>query len=133
MYTWFNQSHPQTLQAAVILGYLTGIFSLLFGSPGRFGTGMDLLVSIGLFGGAFGVANSKRVGYYVLGAAATIRGLLFLDTFIRPFDSRIMDALGFMDTLIIRLEILNSMVFPAALVVAIFHSHTRNYQKVWFE
>lgn len=128
MYQWFNRSHPQTLQAAVFLGYFAGVFSLLGG-----GGAIALLISIGLIAGAFGVANSKRIGYYALAVAASLRALLYVAILIRPASPQVMDILGFTRGFILRLEALNNLVFPIALVAAILHSHSRQYQKVWFQ
>ena len=71
MQQWFNPSHPQTLQAAVILGYFAGVFSVL-------GGGLGLLLGIGLFAGAFGSANNKKWGYVLLAVTSSLRVLLIV-------------------------------------------------------
>lgn len=121
MNQWLNRSHPQTLQAGVILGYISAVFGLIFIGPFIF----LLLVYIGLGVGAFATANNKRWGYVMLAICAVLAAgwrILFL-------------VLGVLGGLSIEsnLMILNSTVFPTALVVAVLHIQSREYQKVWFE
>ncbi len=124
MNRWLNRSHPQTLQAGVLLGYFSGVLSLL----GRASGGIGLLLAIGLIGGSFGVANSKRIGYYVLAVAATIRVLHILQ-----IGSTTLPAGSLSRTIILTLILLTALVFPIALVVAVLHSHSRTYQQAWFD
>ncbi len=121
MYRWFNPSHPQTMQTAVFLGYFAAVFGLLFGAGGR-DVGLQILTSVGLGAGAFGVANNKRIGYYALIVFSVIRVLLIL-AFLRYS----------LDIIFVLRYVLNPLVFPAALVAAVLHPHTREYQKIWFE
>ncbi len=121
MNQWLNRSHPQTLQAGVILGYISAVFGLLAVGPFFF----LLLVYIGLGVGAFATANNKRWGYVLLAVCAAIAAgwrILFL-------------VLGVLSGVAIsdNLQLLNSTVFPTALVVAVLHIQSREYQKVWFE
>jgi hypothetical protein len=126
MTRWFNPSHPQTLQAAVFLGYLSAVFGVLFS-----GASLLLFLFIGLGVGAFGSANNKRWGYYLLAGCALIVALfwmaLLLLSSVGPFFS---DVRG---DLVGTLQVLNGSVFPIALAVAAIHPHSREYQKVWFE
>lgn len=115
------------MQAAVFLGYISGVFALLFGTrisglPGAF-AGLGLLAAIGLFGGAFGTANNKRIGWVVLAASATLYGLVAV--------LGIVFSIG--DGPIATMFALNASVFPLALVAAALHPHTRAYMKSWFE
>jgi hypothetical protein len=119
MYRWLNQSHPQTLQAGVILGYISAVFSLLLiASP------LMLLLAIGKGVGAFFTANNKRWGYVLLavssGLALLLYGLLILDAVQAT-------------NLTVTLRRVNATVFPAALFAAVVHAHSRQYQKIWFE
>lgn len=118
MYRWLNPSHPQTLQAAVILGYISAVFSLFFGSP------LLLLLAIGKGIGAFGTANNKRWGYYLLAVAA---GLTFLLYLLLVLDGVQAASITF------TLQRINAAVFPGALFAAVVHAHSRQYQKIWFE
>lgn len=117
MNRWFNPSHPQTLQAAVILGYISAVFGLLRGAS------LFLLIFIGLGAGAFGAANNKRWGYFLLAGCAFLVALLGLALL----------ALSIGGSLVTTLILLNASVFPTALAVAALHPHSREYQKVWFE
>lgn len=121
MNQWLNRSHPQTLQAGVILGYISAVFGLL-GVGGRF---FLLIVYLGLGAGAFATANNKRWGYLLLAVCAVLAA-----TFqILPLVISITRA----DALESILWRLNATVFPTALAVAVLHLQSREYQKVWFE
>ena len=119
---WFNPSHPQTLQAAVILGYISAVFGLL-GARNLPFIGLALLLFIALGVGAFGSANNKRWGYYLLTISATFIAALWVLALVISVGS----------PLHITLQVLNSCVFPTALAVAALHPHSREYQKIWFE
>jgi len=120
MNQWLNRSHPQTLQAGVILGYISAVFGLLF-----LRSFLMLLVFIGLGVGAFGTANNKRWGYLLLAVCATLAAafeILFL-----------VDAVIGGGSLELILRRLNQTVFPTALAAAVLHTQSRQYQKAWFE
>jgi membrane protein insertase Oxa1/YidC/SpoIIIJ len=118
MNRWFNPSHPQTLQAAVILGYLSAVFGLL--NPATY---FMLVLFIGLGIGAFGSANNKRWGYFLLAGCSLLVALFWISRFVASLGSSI----------VVTLILLNALVFPVALAVAALHPHSREYQKVWFE
>lgn len=117
MNRWLNPSHPQTLQAAVILGYLSAVFGLLRGVTPL------LILFVGVGVGAFGSANNKRWGYFLLSICATLVAIFWLLLFVQSIG-------GNLET---TLRLLNFCVFPTALAVAALHPHSREYQKVWFE
>lgn len=117
MNQWFNGSHPQTLQAGVILGYISGVFGLL-------GSGPLFIIFIGLLVGAFVTANNKRWGYYLLAVCATVAAL---------FRIVVLVLVGTSFSLVPVLMALNAVVFPAALAAAVLHGNSRQYQKIWFE
>lgn len=121
MNQWLNRSHPQTLQAGVILGYISAVFGML-GVGGRPGL---LLIYIGLFGGAFATANNKRWGYVLLAVCACLAALLEL--------LPLAFALLSLERLELILALMNRTVFPTALAVAVVHVQSREYQKIWFE
>ncbi len=121
MNQWLNRSHPQTLQAGVILGYISAVFGLL----GVGGLLFLLLIYLGLGAGAFATANNKRWGYVLLAVCACLAAILE----ILPFVLSITGSSG----LEIILARLNRTVFPTALAVAVLHVQSREYQKVWFE
>lgn len=118
MTRWFNPSHPQTLQAAVILGYFSAVFGLLGA-----GASIFLLLFIGVGAGAFGSANNQRWGYYLLAICSVLVAVLWLAVLVISIDDGVTSTL----------RALNSTVFPTALAVAAMHPHSREYQKVWFE
>jgi hypothetical protein len=120
MYRWLNPSHPQTLQAGVFLGYLSAVFGLL--SP-IFGV-TSLLLALGNGIGAFGTANNKRWGYWLLAVSSGVT----LAIYVLGLVLEIQDA----EVIPILFQV-NSTVFPAALFAAVIHAHSRQYQRIWFE
>jgi hypothetical protein len=121
MNQWLNRSHPQTLQAGVILGYISAVFGLL----GVGGAPILILLYAGLFAGAFATANNKRWGYVLLAVCACLAALIA----VLPF---VISVVG-LNRLEIMLILLNRTVFPVALAAAVLHVHSREYQKIWFE
>ena len=117
MNQWLNRSHPMTLQAGVILGYISAVFGLL--QPQFF-----FILYIGIGAGAFVTANNKRWGYYLLAICSSLIALLLTAVLVA-------NVLDF--SLIRVLLSLNRMVFPTALVAAVVHSQSREYQKIWFD
>ena len=117
MNQWLNRSQPMTLQAGVILGYISAVFGIL--QPGFF---FPLYLGVGA--GAFVTANNKRWGYYLLVVCSIIIVLLLLSSLVAAL-------INF--SLIPTLFRLNRMVFPTALAAAVVHSQSREYQKIWFE
>ena len=119
MNQWLNHSHPMTLRAAVILGYLSALFGLLSS-----GGGLALLLYLGIGAGAFVTANNKRWGYYTLAICASLI-VVFLAVRLATV------AMGL--SIIGWLEVLNILVFPVALAAAVLHIQSREYQKIWFD
>ncbi len=119
MTRWFNPSHPQTLQAAVILGYFSAVWGLILGAESL----TLLFLSIGVGVGAFGSANNKRWGYLLLAICAVL--------VVTYLTYRLATRLDF--GIVYIMARLNRMVFPVALAAAAVHPHSREYQKVWFE
>ncbi len=106
------------MQAAVILGYITGVFALL-----GFSRNIILFpLALAIGGGAFGVANNKRIGWIALVIGSGLYALLkFLDVVVA------FPQINF------TLMAINALIFPGALVAAALHPHTREYMKAWFE
>lgn len=111
---WTNPSQPQTLQMAVWLLYLNGVLSIL-----GFNT-FALLFGLGLAGGAFGIANDKKWGYY-LALGITGVELLFL-----------VWAAGGLSGLVTDFRILVSLLFVGGRAALLLHPMSRDYQRVWF-
>ena len=121
MNQWLNRSHPQTLQAGVILGYISAVFGML----GRGGFIILLVVYIGLGAGAFGTANNKRWGYLLLAVCACLAALFE----ILPLANSLITVAPIESILFG----MNRSVFPVALAAAVLHAQSREYQKAWFE
>ena len=110
---WLNQSQPQTLQVAVFLLYLNGIFALLFG--GLF-YAFGLVIIVGSVAAAYGIANERKWGYG-LGVA-----MAFL-----PFALAIANGVSLLGGGILNL------LFEVALVALLLHPQSRDYQRIWFK
>ena len=59
---WFDQSQPQTLQAAVLFCYLNAALAIIYVIA--FGATLPLVLLVAALG-ANGIANEKRWGYWV--------------------------------------------------------------------
>jgi hypothetical protein len=115
---WINQSHPQTLQSAVILLYMNATLLVLFGAAF---SGIGLLLVAGYVAGGFGTANDKRWGYQLaIGVACVPLVLLLIGGDVG--DLLHVSAMG-----------LISIAFDVLLVVLLLHQESRSYQRIWFE
>lgn len=115
-YQWVNRNHPQTLQSATMLCYISAVFGLLFGVVAT-STPVALFIIIGLAAGGFGIANEHKWGY----ALAVVAAILQVASYIAIFG-----------TDVLRLDVLLGFVFDVALVALLLHPQSRNYQKIWF-
>lgn len=117
MYRWLNPSHPRTMQGAVMLGYLTAVFSLLGGAVAL------LLPAIAVGAGAFGTANDKRIGWFALiGGSGLMLALDLLLVFLQIASGSIVGTL----------ITFNSSIFTGAVFLLAIHRHSREYQQIWF-
>ena len=116
---WVNPHHPQTLNIGVILLYIDAFFLVLGGS---IASGLGLLLAVGSVGAGLGIANDKRIAYYVGIAISAIVPALLLMVVVQ-------DGL---DTLFSTAFLLNA-VFPVAQFAALVHPQSRSYTKIWFE
>ena len=117
MYRWLNQSHPRTLQGAIMLGYLTAVFALLSGAT------ILLLPAIAVGAGGFGSANDKRIGWYALVAGS---GIMLAFDLLLVLDQAIAGSIvGVLFTF-------NRSIFTGAVFLLAIHRHSREYQKIWF-
>jgi hypothetical protein len=116
---WFDQTQPQTMQVAVMLLYLTAILNLIVGFIIGGGGFFLLLVSAGLVGGAYGMANEQKTGYTValIFACLPIAILIGLSIYYH----RLLFP-GFLN-----------LVMQVALIALLLHPQTREYKKVWFK
>lgn len=114
---WFNSSQPQPLQLAVVLLYTNAVFALLGGFL-QGATGFILLAFIaGYAASAFGIANERKWGYYLGLACAWLP--LILQLYL-TFHYHVI-AVGAI-----------SLLLEVALIVALLHSQSRSYRKIWF-
>ncbi len=135
---WFNRSLPQTLQIACILLYLHAVFGLIgllsdnswegFARVryGAFGALVVLALLAAAAGGAFLMANDRRIGYY-LGFAGSLAPFIIrfwvlngtnADVF-QKFTGGSNNVIGFL--------------FEAAVVGLLVHPMSRDYQRIWFK
>jgi hypothetical protein len=109
---WINQTHPQTLLFGTYLLYFDAFWAvvnaLLFGVRGP----IPLLLGAGAAGAGYGIANDKKVAWYV-GVAVSAVGLAFRFLFFG-----LADAIG--------------LLFAVAQVALLVHPMSRNYVKTWF-
>lgn len=118
---WYNPRQPQTLQLSQILLYVNAVSSLLsglvFGGVGLIG----LVLIAGEVFAAHGIANGRRQGWIVgivVACLALAFSLLVLPLFLRAFS--------------INITYLINLMFEIALVVALIHPQSREYQRIWF-
>jgi len=116
---WVNPNHPQTLNIGVILLYIDAFFLLIGGS---IASGIGLLLAVGSVVAGVGIANDKRLAYYLgIAISAIVPALLALVV--------LDDGL---DTLFDTNFLLNA-IFPIAQFAALVHPQSRGYTKIWFE
>jgi hypothetical protein len=128
---WFNSTQPQTLQLAQILLYLNAVFAafgaLLSGGfvpSGRVSglilglTLLSIVVIVGQAGAALGIANSRKLGYRVGVTCAFLPVVLQLFYLIRYR--------------VVATNLFN-LLFEVALIAALLHHQSREYQRIWFE
>lgn len=115
-----DRSQPQTLVIASILLYLNALFTLfemLFVGPAP----LELVTMVVLpIVGAYGIANSRRIGYYLAIAAAAIPLLTYL----------YFGILGGLGTILSSGVII--IIFAIVPFALLLHPMSREYQRVWF-
>jgi hypothetical protein len=117
----FDRTQPQTLQIGVLLLYLNAALAIL---AVLFGGGLSipiLLLDILLpLGGAYGVANSRKYGYYAALLATGIPLLLLIYLVLTTGLSSLFGA-----------ELLN-VVLTVVMFALFIHPQSRLYAKTWF-
>jgi uncharacterized membrane protein len=111
---WFDQSQPQTLQAAVLLCYLNAALAILYLIT--FGATLPLVLLVAAVG-ANGVANEKRWGYWLAVVAASLYVVVQLIAFV-SFSKSLSSVLN--------------LAFAVLLVILLVHPESRRYQRIWF-
>ncbi|HEV8064484.1 MAG TPA: hypothetical protein VGP46_06615 [Acidimicrobiales bacterium] len=119
---WYNQNLPQTLQVSQMLLYLNGITLLLFGLLSGGLALISLLFIVGEVVAAYGIAHTKKSGYR-LGIFFSVVALGFL-LVVFPF---------LLTHFSIGISYILNVMFAIALVAALLHPQSREYQKVWFD
>jgi hypothetical protein len=110
---WFDGSQPQTLHWAVMLCYLTAVFGLIGIVLGAYP--LAELVPLALGAAGFGVANEKRWGYRL---GVVLAGLnVLIDLYVLVIGG---------------LAILLSLLFAVVLLGLFLHTHSREYERIWF-
>jgi hypothetical protein len=137
MRRWVNPSQPDLLQIAVFLGYFQGAFILLLGLDFQYivfpARGLfRVVVPALLAGGAYLLANGKRLGWRLLlaGAVIPLVGRILLAFGIYLHDTIAKDLLGSVSPL--DYDVLG-LVFEVALFALLVHPRSREYEKVWLE
>ncbi len=115
---WFNNTQPQTLQAAQMLLYFNAILSLLFGG---LASGVLIALAVGDAAGAFGIANERKWGYWLAVVVAIV-----------PLASIAFVVLRYGVGAGLSVSILN-LIFQIALVALLLHRQSRDYQRIWFK
>lgn len=111
---WFDQSQPQTLQAAVLFCYLNAALAILYLII--FGAGLPLILLVAAVG-ANGIANERRWGYWVAVVSACVYVLTQLVAFF-TFERT--------------LGLILNLAFAALLVILLLHPDSRRYERIWF-
>ena len=143
MRRWVNPSQPDLLQIATWIGYFRGVFTLLFvldvqfrvfplSDPSRNGASNPLLqigLAVLLAGGAYLLANGRRLGWQLLlvGAALPLVARLLVAFGIRLDGGPDFDAISPLDYDVL------GLIFEVALVALLVHPRSRQYEKVWLE
>lgn len=117
---WYNAGQPQTLQLSQILLYLNAATLLLFGLLAGGLALFSLVFIVGEFFGAFGIANSRKAGYRV-GMVFALLALAFE-----------LIALPIVMSGFFNFSYIINLMFQIALVVALLHPQSREYQRIWF-
>jgi len=114
---WYNAGQPQTLQLAQILLYTNAAIELL---GGLFGGGYGALwlpIVVGQVFAAYGIANGRKVGYRAAVVFAFVPVALLAFLYVR-YDYL---ALGIFN-----------LLFIIAMIAAVLHPQSREYQRIWF-
>ena len=133
---WFDRTQPQTLQIATWLMYFAGGFDLLYFigndnwpavarvTKGALGAIVALVVIASYIGGAFLMANERKLGYYF----ALFAGF-------SPFLLRFWIYSGTGVTMSDKITGGNliGFIFEAALCALLLHPQSRDYQRIWFQ
>ncbi|MGD9704323.1 MAG: hypothetical protein AB7Q42_21610 [Acidimicrobiia bacterium] len=133
---WFDRTQPQTLQIATWLLYINAFFELIdlldtngwIGIArirhGSLGTLVGIAIIAAYVGGAFLMANERKIGYVLAIVAAfspfVVRLWLLNGTGLSLFDKLTgNNTIGF--------------IFEVALCALLLHPQSRSHQRIWFK
>jgi urea transporter len=114
---WFNSGQPQTLQLAQILLYTNAAIELLGGLFVGQGGVFWLPIVVGQVFAAHGIANGRRSGYRL----AVVFAFLPVALLVLLYAKYHVVALGIFN-----------LLFTIALIAAVMHPQSREYQRIWF-
>lgn len=134
MRRWVNPSQPDLLQIATFLGYFRGAFTLLFGLDEQFVVFpaeplLRIALGAALAGGAYLMANSRRIGWQLLVVAAA---LPLVARLLVAFGIRLDGGTDFPGVSPLEYDVIG-LVFEVALLALLLHPRSREYEKVWLE
>jgi hypothetical protein len=109
---WINQTHPQTLLLGTYLLYFDAFWAVVNAFLFRSAGPIQILLGAGAAAAGYGIANDKKVGWYV-GIVVSVVGLA-----LRLLLFGLGDAIG--------------LLFAVAQVALLVHPMSRNYVKTWF-
>ena len=133
---WFDRTQPQTLQIATWLLYINAFFALidLLDTNGWIGVarirhgGLGTLVGIAIIlayvGGAFLMANERKIGY-LLAVAAAFSPFVFRLWLLNGTNLSMFDKVTGNNTI--------SFIFEVALCALLLHPQSRSHQRIWFK
>jgi hypothetical protein len=114
---WYNAGQPQTLQLAQILLYTNAFVELLLGLlSGGFGLIWLVVVAAQVFA-AYGIANGRKSGYRVAVVFAFVPVALLAFLYVHYH--------------VLAGSVFN-LLFIVALIAALLHPQSREYQRIWF-
>jgi uncharacterized membrane protein len=114
---FLNPAQPQTLQIAVFLLYLNGVFELLALLVGGIAGLLGLIFVFGQPAAGYGIANERKWGYILGIVMAILPFVVRWYIYANPVEG---------------VAILN-LLFEVALVALLVHPQSRDYQRIWFK
>jgi hypothetical protein len=113
---WTNPSLPQTLQIAVFLFYIRGVFAVLFAA----GDPAVLLPAAAGVTAGLGIANEAKWGYRLAQVVTSINVALLLWLVAVDLGN------------LVDIDFLFIAIFPVAMFAAVWHPLSREHQRIWF-
>lgn len=114
---WYNAGQPQTLQLAQILLYTNAVVELLLGVVGGGLELVWLVVVPGQVVAAYGIANGRKSGYRLAIVFAFLPVALLVFFYVHYG--------------VLAVSVFN-LLFLIALIAAVLHPQSREYQRIWF-